>query len=151
MDSNTYSIGPSTSQSTGESAGPPAGLATLAAELEGLAAQDLDGLTDATLAERVLQLRRQLDRLEGHWLDTEVRRRRSSVPASIRAAVPPECIGSEARPRAGRVGEWPALKGGHRASRVHGAQESRHRDGPVHGSHAPHPAGEDRPRTRRRP
>ncbi len=33
-----------------------------------LAAQDQDGLPDATLAEPVLELRRLLDRLEGHWL-----------------------------------------------------------------------------------
>jgi hypothetical protein len=56
MDSNTHSAGPSE------------GLAALAATLEGLAAQDLTGLTDAARAERVLRLRRLLDRLEGHWL-----------------------------------------------------------------------------------
>jgi hypothetical protein len=56
MDSNTHSAGPSE------------GLAALAATLEGLAAQDLTGLTDAARAERVLGLRRLLDRLEGHWL-----------------------------------------------------------------------------------
>jgi len=57
MDSNTHSTGPSE------------GLAVLAATLEGLAAQDLTGLTDAARAERVLRLRRLLDRLEGHWLN----------------------------------------------------------------------------------
>ena len=36
--------------------------------VDGLAAQDLDGLTDAALAEQVLALRRLVDRLEGHWL-----------------------------------------------------------------------------------
>src|SRR5215218_5719310 len=56
MDSNTHS----TDQ--------PAGLAALTAAVEGLAAQDLDGLPDAVRAERVLGLRRLLDRLEGHWL-----------------------------------------------------------------------------------
>ena len=56
MDSNTHSIGLAE------------GLAALAATLEGLAAQDLTGLSDATRAERVLRLRRLLDRLEGHWL-----------------------------------------------------------------------------------
>jgi hypothetical protein len=60
MDSNTYS--------TGRPAGRPDGLAALAAAVEGLAAQDLDGLADAVRAERVLALRRLLDRLEGHWL-----------------------------------------------------------------------------------
>jgi Domain of unknown function (DUF222) len=57
MDSNTHSTGPSE------------GLAALAATLEQLAAQDLTGLTDAARAERVLRLRRLLDRLEGHWLN----------------------------------------------------------------------------------
>jgi Domain of unknown function (DUF222) len=44
------------------------GLAGLAAAADRLAAQDLDGLSDAALAERVLQLQRLLDRLEGQWL-----------------------------------------------------------------------------------
>jgi hypothetical protein len=60
MDSNTHS--------TGRPAGRTDGLAELATAVEGLAAQDLDGLTDAVRAERVLGLRRLLDRLEGHWL-----------------------------------------------------------------------------------
>jgi hypothetical protein len=46
---------------------PPAGLEDLAAVVDRLAAQDLD-LPDAVRAERVLELRRLLDRLEGHWL-----------------------------------------------------------------------------------
>src|SRR5215218_2085685 len=56
MDSNTYSTAPS------------GGFAALTAAVEELAAQDLDGLPDAVRAERVLGLRRLLDRLEGHWL-----------------------------------------------------------------------------------
>jgi len=56
MDSNTHSIGQ------------PEGLAALAAAVEELATQDLTGLTDHVRAERVLGLRRLLDRLEGHWL-----------------------------------------------------------------------------------
>jgi hypothetical protein len=52
MDSNTHSDG----------------LVALAAAVERLAAQDLDGLPDAVRAERVLGLRRLVDRLEGHWL-----------------------------------------------------------------------------------
>jgi hypothetical protein len=55
MDSNMYST-------------PPDGLAALAAEVQALAAQDLDSLPDAARAERVLELRRLPDRLEGHWL-----------------------------------------------------------------------------------
>jgi hypothetical protein len=56
MDSNTYST-----------QGPDP-LAVLAAAIDDLAGQDLDGLPDAVQAERVLTLRRLLDRLEGHWL-----------------------------------------------------------------------------------
>jgi len=44
------------------------GLAVLAAAVDGLAAQDLDGLCDAALASQVLALRGLVDRLEGHWL-----------------------------------------------------------------------------------
>src|SRR5512133_2960266 len=56
MDLNTYS------------AVPEDGLAVLATAADMLAAQPLDGLPDAVRAERVLELRRLLDRLEGHWL-----------------------------------------------------------------------------------
>jgi hypothetical protein len=62
MDSNTHST-------TAPGAGPPDdGLAGLAAAVDGLAAQDLRGLPDSVRAERVLELRRLVDRLEGHWL-----------------------------------------------------------------------------------
>src|SRR5918996_4232875 len=64
MDPNTHSIGSPTS----EAAGPTDELAALAAVVDQLAAQDLDGLPDAARAERVLRLRRLVDRLEGHWL-----------------------------------------------------------------------------------
>jgi Domain of unknown function (DUF222)/HNH endonuclease len=47
-----------------------AGLTALAAAVDGLATQDLDRLADAALAERVLELRRLLNRLEGYWLRT---------------------------------------------------------------------------------
>jgi hypothetical protein len=47
---------------------PPDRVAALAADLDGLATQDVDGLSDAALAEQALQLRRLLDRLEGPWL-----------------------------------------------------------------------------------
>src|SRR5215207_2513926 len=64
MDSNTYSTQPPSP--------PPPGhlddLAELRAVVEELAAQDLDRLADAALAAQVLELRRLLDRLEGHWL-----------------------------------------------------------------------------------
>jgi hypothetical protein len=60
MDSNTYSIcHPAVS---------PDGLTALAAAVDGLAAQELDRLPDAVLAEQVLVLRGLVDRLEGHWL-----------------------------------------------------------------------------------
>src|SRR4029450_3361226 len=58
MDSNVYSTGA------------PAGLGALAAVVDELAVQDLDGLGDAVLAERVLELRGLVDRLEGQWLRT---------------------------------------------------------------------------------
>ena len=63
MDSNTHS--------TGALLGAPdrlAGLAELTVAVDGLAAQDLDGLADTVRAERVLVLRRLVDRLEGQWL-----------------------------------------------------------------------------------
>src|ERR687895_300427 len=43
-------------------------LAALAVVADGLAGQDLERLADSVRAERVLRLRRLLDRLEGHWL-----------------------------------------------------------------------------------
>jgi hypothetical protein len=60
MDSNTYS--------TRRPAGRRDGLTALAAAVDDLAAQELEGLADAVRAERVLGLRRLLDRLEGQWL-----------------------------------------------------------------------------------
>jgi hypothetical protein len=60
MESNTHSsLGP---------AGRPDGLAGLTASVDDLAARDLTGLPDAVQAERVLELRRLMDRLEGQWL-----------------------------------------------------------------------------------
>jgi hypothetical protein len=64
MDSNTHSI----SQTPQLTAGRPDELAPLAAAVQDLAAQDVDLLTDAVLAEQVLALRGLVDRLEGHWL-----------------------------------------------------------------------------------
>jgi Domain of unknown function (DUF222)/HNH endonuclease len=64
MDSNTHS----TQQAGHRPGGPPDWLAALAAAVDGLATQDLNRLTDTVRAERVLVLRRLLDRLEGQWL-----------------------------------------------------------------------------------
>src|SRR5215218_5302480 len=64
MDSNTHSI----QDPAGRPAEPSDGLAALAAAVDQLAAQERHGLTDAVRAERVLALRRLLDRLEGRWL-----------------------------------------------------------------------------------
>src|ERR671910_1339689 len=64
MDSNTHSTQPPGPPP----GGPPPKLASLTAAVEELAAQDLDRLDDAALAAQVLELRRLLDRLEGHWL-----------------------------------------------------------------------------------
>src|SRR4029450_8107376 len=61
MDSNTHSAqGPT---------GPADELAELSALLDRLQARDLDRLTGPARAERVLQLRRLADRLEGQWLN----------------------------------------------------------------------------------
>jgi hypothetical protein len=72
MESNTHSTGHPDRQSVGQPAGGwaglPDGLAALAAVVDQLATQDRDGLADHVRAERVLVLRRLLDRLEGHWL-----------------------------------------------------------------------------------
>ena len=64
MDSNTHSI----QDPAGRPAEPSDGLAALAAAVDQLAAQERHGLPDPVRAERVLVLRRLLDRLEGHWL-----------------------------------------------------------------------------------
>src|SRR5215207_581003 len=61
MDSNTHSADPPGRQ--------PGGLAALRAVVEELAADDLDGLSDAVRAQRVLELRQLVDRLEGQWLN----------------------------------------------------------------------------------
>jgi hypothetical protein len=60
MDSNRHSTAPPV--------GPPDDLALLAAAADRLAARDLDQLSDVVRAERVLVLRRLLDRLDGQWL-----------------------------------------------------------------------------------
>ena len=57
-----------TGTSTGPPVGPPDELALLAAAADRLAAMDLDRLSDVVRAERVLILRRLLDRLDGQWL-----------------------------------------------------------------------------------
>ena len=57
MNPNTHSIRPSD------------GVAALTMAVQQLATQNLDGLPDAVRAERVLQLRRLVDRREGHWLN----------------------------------------------------------------------------------
>jgi hypothetical protein len=46
----------------------PAGLAPLAAAVDALTGQNLAGLPAAEAAQRVLELRGLLERLEGHWL-----------------------------------------------------------------------------------
>jgi hypothetical protein len=80
MDSNTYSIERPTAQQSPAPPGGPDGpggldglsgldeLGGLVAAVDELAAQDRQGLTDAVRAQRVLTLRRLLDRLEGLWL-----------------------------------------------------------------------------------
>lgn len=60
MDSNIHS--------TGWSPRRVDGLAALSAAVDRVVTEDLSRLSDAALAERVLYLRRLLDRLEGIWL-----------------------------------------------------------------------------------
>src|SRR5918995_1874707 len=64
MDSNTHSTPPPGRHPDGQ----PDDLAELTVVLDRLAAQDLDRLSDAARAERVLGLRQLVDRLEGQWL-----------------------------------------------------------------------------------
>src|SRR5918994_6832344 len=64
MDSNTHSTPPAGRHPDGQ----PDDLAALAAAADRLAAQDLNRLPDAALAAQVLEFRRLVDRLEGHWL-----------------------------------------------------------------------------------
>src|ERR671913_562449 len=64
MDSNTHSTPPPGRHPDGQ----PDDLAALAAAADRLAAQDLNRLPDAVVAERVLGLRQLVDRLEGQWL-----------------------------------------------------------------------------------
>src|SRR5918995_7432909 len=65
MDSNTHSTQPP----GGQPPRPPSDdLAALAKVADQLATQDLNRLADAALAAQVLEFRRLLDRLEGHWL-----------------------------------------------------------------------------------
>jgi hypothetical protein len=72
----------------------PDALAALAAAVEELAAQDLNRLPDAVLAEQVLELRRLLDRQEGHWL-------RQLATVDGRGAA-----GAEAGAEAGSTASW---------------------------------------------
>ena len=64
MDSNTHSAPPPGRHPDGQ----PDDLAELTAAADRLAAQDLNRLPDAVVAERVLGLRQLVDRLEGQWL-----------------------------------------------------------------------------------
>jgi hypothetical protein len=87
MDSNTDSTG----RPARSGAQSPDGLAALTAAIEGLAAQNLDGLSDAVRAERVLVLRGLLDRLEGQWLEelAGVDARGAAVPNTTSRLAPP--------------------------------------------------------------
>ena len=63
----------------------PDGLAALAADVDNLAAENRTGLTAAARAERILILRRLLDRLEGHWLGELAAAAASSCMRTARA------------------------------------------------------------------
>src|SRR5512133_660292 len=114
MDSNTHSTGQPPKAPTRS----PDGLAALTAAVQQLAAQDLSGLPDAVRAERVLELRRLLDRLEGHWLKELAGvdapgggRGRTRHPGRLhrRLAAGPAAPGGRRRPRVcpGRPGPVP--------------------------------------------
>src|SRR5215204_6396242 len=90
MDPNTHSTPPR----PGRPGGWPDGLASLETVVDGLATQDLDRLTDTVLAERVLVLRRLLDRLEGQWL-------KELAAVDARGAA-----GAEAGQQAGSTAAW---------------------------------------------
>src|ERR671912_2579695 len=90
MDSNTHSTPPPGRHPDGQ----PDDLAALAAAADRLAAQDLNRLPDAVVAERVLGLRQLVDRLEGQWLNEL-----AGVDA-LGAA------GAEAGQRAGSTAAW---------------------------------------------
>jgi hypothetical protein len=103
---------------------PAAGaLDRLAAMVEELAAEDLDGLTDAEAAQRVLVLRGLIERLEGHWLrelagvdgrgaagteqDTRLRPPPAGCEASSGWAMPTPTSGSGS-PAPCTAAPWPA-------------------------------------------
>src|SRR5215208_4039228 len=67
MDSNTHSALPPQPPRS-EERERPNGLAGLPAVVEGLAAEDLDRLSDAEPAEDILERQRQADRRHGQWL-----------------------------------------------------------------------------------
>src|SRR5918993_5328928 len=90
MDSNTHSTQPPGRHPDGQ----PDDLAALAAAADRLAAQDLNRLPDAVVAERVLGLRELLDRLEGLWL-------KELAGVDGRGAA-----GAEADQQAGSTGAW---------------------------------------------
>jgi Domain of unknown function (DUF222) len=64
MDSNTHSTPPTSRPAAGR----PDWRASVGAADQGLAAEDLDQLSDVALDEDTARLRRQLDGLEGQWL-----------------------------------------------------------------------------------
>ncbi len=114
MEPNTHSITPPGEQSARpaaqDPAGRPDGLVALTAAVETLAAQDLQGLPDAVRAERVLELWRLLDRLEGHWL------------AELAAVDAGGAAGADQGSQAGCAGGWP-VTGRHKGAGQPPAQQ----------------------------
>jgi Domain of unknown function (DUF222)/HNH endonuclease len=92
MESNTHSIEQ------------PAGLDRLTAAVEELAAEDVSGLPDGEAAQRVLALRRLLDRLEGQWLRELAAVEGLGAAGAERGAQAPSTVGwLRGRLRAGRT------------------------------------------------
>jgi hypothetical protein len=77
MDSNMHSTGG------------PDGLPALVADLQGLAAQPRDGLTDAALADHARELWGLIDRLEGIWLQELAAVDRLGIAGADRGEVAP--------------------------------------------------------------
>jgi Domain of unknown function (DUF222) len=94
MDSNVHSVTPVEP------------LTALAAAADSLAAQDLDGQPDAVRAERVLVLRRLLDRLEGHWLHELDPPRLRRVVGHLQLVADPDGATSQTERRHQQRGLW---------------------------------------------
>jgi hypothetical protein len=96
-------------ESNRSSVAQPGGLGSLTAAVQELAAQDLDALPDGEAAQRVLALRRLLDRLEGQWLRELARvdgRGAAGAEAGVAADSTAEWLRSRLRAGGGTASGW---------------------------------------------